>query len=186
MQSSRARKNGANYHEPTGSDDGVNQSESDDDVSGRSESSNPPQPASREFNDLGVNVDDHTAGVSQSNDGDVHPRTTREEAIPGTADSGQPEEPPKLYLFSGGGFCLPDEEGGELSGLPGSIPPESHGDQNEGQLNGLVSQTTETQGLKIADLLAAGDDDDAQVDANVGSGLRAMPFLRRKRPSKQP
>lgn len=207
MQSSRARKNEANYHEPTGSDDGVDKSDSDDDVSLRSESSNPPQLARSESDQLETNLDDHMAGGSQSNNVD---RRTREDGSQVAVDSGKSAELPKLYLFSGGGFCVPDEED-EVSGLhvPDRIQPALHGDL---QSNGVGSSqrstgdpvstsaglqtedlelTTEIQsttGLKIADLLAAGEDDvtNAQVDPSVGSGLRAMPFLRRKQPSKQP
>jgi len=209
VQSSRVRKNEANYHEPTGSDDGVDISESDDDVSRRSESSNPPQTASREIDQLEINRDNHLAGESPSNDGDVNHRTT-EELSHVAIDSGK-----NLYLFSGGGFCVPDED--EISGLhvQDSMQAELQGDLVEGHSKGadasqcsivepvtsspslrtedtgVISQTTETQstsGVGIADLLAAEGDDvkSAQVDASVGMGLRAMPFLRRKRPSKQP
>lgn len=212
MQSSRARKNEANYHEPTGSDDGVDKSDSDDDVSLRSESSNPPQLARSESDQLEMNLDDHMAGGLQSNNGDMD-RRTKEDGAQVAVDSGKSAELPKLYLFSGGGFCVPDEED-EVSGLhvPDRIQPVLHGDLNEGQSNGvgssqrstgdpvstsaglqtedleLATEIQSTTGLKIADLLAAGEDDmtSARVDPSVGSGLRAMPFLRRKQPSKQP
>lgn len=215
VQSSRVRKNEASYHEPTGSDDGMDKSESDDDVSLRSESSIPPQAASREIDQPEINRDNHIAGGSQSNDGEVNHRTT-EELSHVAIDSGKSAGPPKLYLFSGGGFCVPDEED-EISGLhvldtmQSELQVDHIEDHSKGvdasqcitvepvtsspslrtEDMGVVSQTAETQstsGVKIADLLAAEGDDvkSAQVDASVGMGLRAMPFLRRKRPSKQP
>lgn len=177
VQSSRARKNEANYQERTGSDD------NDDDVSLRSDSPNSPQPASKDSNDLEVNM------VGEV--GDLEHRTEEEEA------PGKSAEPPKLYLFSGGGFCVPEEEDG-TSGV--DAQPNAHCDGIEGQSNGtgdpdsslqtedagLTSQTQPTTGLTIANLLAAGKETSTQVDASAGIGLRAMPMLRRKRPSKQP
>lgn len=172
MQSSRARKNEANYQEPTGSDD------NGDDVSLKSDSPKSAQPAINDANELEINM---------VGDEGLDHRTDREGA------PGKSAEPPKLYLFSGGGFCVPDEE----DGTPGvDAQPNAHGDGNEGQSNGTGDPQTEdpglsleaqpTAGLTIANLLVAGDETSTQVDASAGSGLRAMPFLRRKRPSKQP
>lgn len=198
LQSSRARKNEADYREPTGSDDGVENSESDDDVSLRSESSNPPQPATAQLEI------DHIAGGPEINPGDVDHRTTEGAHV--AVDSRKSTASQKLYLFSGGGFCVPDEED-EISGLQLLNEGQSNGHVGSSQRIavdpvtsspglrsedlGLISETTETlptTGLKIADLLAAGGDDDksAQVDTSGGSGLRAIPFFRRKKPSKQP
>ena len=200
MQSSRARRNEASYQEPAGSDDEGDKSESDDDSSLRSESPEPLQPAST-VDQLESNIDDQA--VAGHNDGDAHVTTEEgaEMETPGL---------PKLYLFSGGGFCLPDEEENDISPgikdrdqLDEDIQPNLHGGPNEesnGHLgpsqHGAVDPVTNTPGLPTEDQFTqpqtqATDVGDipvktAQMDANVGSGLRAVPFLRKKRPPKQP
>jgi len=87
----------------------VDKFDSGDDVSVKCESSNPPQAASREIDQLEIDLDNHMAAGSLSNDGDVDHRTI-EERVHMEIGSGKSAEPPKLYLFSGGGFCIPDED----------------------------------------------------------------------------
>lgn len=201
VQSSRARRNEAKYQEPAGSDDEGDHSGSEDDVSLRDKSPDPLQPANTE-DQLESNIDDQA--VAGPNDGDVHKSTVQR------ADMETPALP-KLYLFSGGGFCLPDEEVDEISAglkdhdqMDAGIQPELHDGPNEvsnGHLGpsqhnaidpftntpGLPSEgeeftQTETQSTSVGDVPG----NIVQVDANVGSGLRAVPFLRKKRLPRQP
>jgi DNA excision repair protein ERCC-5 len=183
VQSSRARKNEANYQEPAGSDDGGDKSESEDDISSRSESPNPLQPTSTE-GQLESNIDEQAVAGHRSTEQGADLETTA---------------PPKLYLFSGGGFCLPDEDDEILASLDEGSQAELHGGPNEvsnghlgssqqtgvdPDISGLPTEgqeftQTETQSTDVGDV-------PVKTDANVGSGLRAIPFLRKKRPPKQP
>uniref|UniRef100_A0A7I4ABB3 DNA repair protein UVH3 n=1 Tax=Physcomitrium patens TaxID=3218 RepID=A0A7I4ABB3_PHYPA len=197
-RSSRARKNEANYNEPAGSDDAADNPENEDDVSTGSQTSNP----SRE--DHAEEIIDHRNFVQSSSaeyqagagaghlrdDGDVH-RDRETGAV--AAETGSVPTP--SYLFSGGGFCVPEED--VVPGLEGhheqndNIQPEQDVtepcDPNElvsGQVDADITpdlSNVDQELIQTATQVAI-----EEMHTSASSGFRALPFLRRKRPSKQP